>query len=670
MSQGTERSATVDQVKSEVRQTIEELRALARAAIPFDQFCQTLLSKVVPLTGAYGAIIWQLNGQQGFVPIHGFGPRFQLFAAPNPEHQQLLAEVARKQQPLSVASESVSDDPATNNVLLIAVPILDRQNRIWGSLELIQRGEINEETQAGYVKFTSQLATLFARWQEQHDLRTASSTEDQWVERLTFIREIHKSVDLPETAFSIANETRRLLHADRVGLAIESSGKYTLQAVSSQDRFDNRANVVKQLNRLITASINSSTPLWLTGDTSSLPPKLAGFVNEYLDEAHSRTFAIIPLLATVAVKSNNELQRKKIQEPKKIGGLVIEFFDQEIPQAQIEADLKLINEEAGRALSNAMVTHEVFLLPLWRTLGKLRDNLWANYRNRTIAGLMALGMTIGLLGFYPASMKLKVDGVLQPQVRENLFAELDGVVKQVHFDHGETVKAGDLLITLRSEVLEQRRLEIIGQIDTLEKQIENLKNQLLTQQSITENDRIAMSGNFDQLTIQRDGLLEMRQLLEQQMEALLIYSPIDGVVMTWDAKRRLENLPILANQPLLSIANLAGPWQVELLIPQNKVGYIQVAQLEQDNPHLPADFLLTTNPNVRHQGTLAAISDRAEANEQGLTEFRAIVDIVSMDIEQPKAGAGVTARIDCGKQSLGFVWFYQVYDFLRTRVFF
>jgi hypothetical protein len=126
----------------------------------------------------------------------------------------------------------------------------------------------------------------------------------------------------------------------------------------------------------------------------------------------------------------------------------------------------------------------------------------------------------------------------------------------------------------------------------------------------------------------------------------------------------------LANQPLLSIANLAGPWQVELLIPQNKVGYIQVAQIEQDNPHLPADFLLTTNPNVRHQGTLAAISDRAEANEQGLTEFRAIVDIVSMEIEQPKAGAGVTARIDCGKQSLGFVWFYQVYDFLRTRVFF
>jgi hypothetical protein len=35
-----------------------------------------------------------------------------------------------------------------------------------------------------------------------------------------------------------------------------------------------------------------------------------------------------------------------------------------------------------------------------------------------------------------------------------------------------------------------------------------------------------------------------------------------------------------------------------------------------------------------------------------------------------RSGAGATAKIRCGTRSLGFVCFYQIYDFLRTKVFF
>ncbi len=670
MSQGNERSATVEQVKSEVRQTIEELRTLARSEVPFDQFCETLLSKVVPLTGAHGGVIWQFKGNQGFQPVFGHGARHNAIGADNERHQQMLTEVAKSQQPLCVASESVTDLPEAGNMLLIAVPIEDRQSRIWGSLELLQRGDIPEETQQGYVKFTTQIATLFPRWQEQHDLRNASSTQDQWAERVTFMREVHKSVDLNDTAYAIANEVRRLLHADRVAVAIESGGQYKLKAVSSQDRFDNRANVVKKLGHIVTSSIKSSTPLWLTGDTTNLPPKLASQVNEYLDESHSRTFAVVPLILAPTVKKNDELKRRKDLPSKKIGGLVIEFFDQEVNQSQIEQDLTLINDESTKALGNALVTSDVFMLPLWRALGKLRDNLWTNYRGRTIAGLTAFGLVIGLLCFYPAQMKLKVDGVLQPQIRNTLFSELDARVETVHHDHGDVVKKGDLLITLKSKQLEQRRVEIYGQIDTLEKQIENLRTQLLKQKDLKADDRVVMGSNVDQLSIERNGLVELLGLIDKQTESLQIFSPIDGVVVTWDAKGRLEDLPVTANQPLISVARLEGPWQVELLIPQNKVGYITEAMLEGKEP-LPADFLLSTNPNLRHKGRLVSISNRAEVNPQGLTEYRAVVEIDGeSELGQPMAGAGVTSRINCGRQPLGFVWGYQIYDFLRTRVFF
>lgn len=673
MSQNYSGNATVEQVKREVRQTIEELRELTRSEIPFSQFCETLLARIVPLTGAYGAIIWQFQGEPGFAPIFGHGPRYQVIAAENQQHQGLLYEVGRNQNGLSVRSEAVSDAPEAANMLLIAVPIMDRQNRFWGVLELLQRAEINNETQSGYMKFTSQLASLFARWQEQHDLRAASISDEQWANRVTFVREIHRSIDLNECTYAIANETRRLLKADRVVVAVEQGGKYRVKAVSSQDRFDNRGNVVKKLTRVINSSIKTDTPLWLTGNTDQLPPKLASQVNEYLDESHSRTLAVLPLIVEPP-KPKDELTRRSRGRPRKIGGLVVEYFDQEVAEAEVEGSLSLVKSESTVALENALATNSVFLLPLWRSLGKLRDFLWTNYRKRTIAALVALGLLTAAMILWPMDMKIKVDGVLQPEVRKNLFAKMEMVVKTVHHDHNAQVQAGDLLLTLESEPLDQKLIELTGQIDTLNQQIESLRRQLNQVDRFTEGPpnqtALQLAAQLDQLDIERRGVLELKRNVEKQREALQIFSPISGTVMTWDAKRKLEGLPVQFGQPLLSIADLSGPWQVELLIPQARAGYIRDALARAGGKDIPADFLLTTDPNTRHKGRLVRISDRAETNAKGLTEFRAIIEIDSDKLIAPQAGAGVIARVNCGPQPMGFVLFYQVLDFLRTRVFF
>ncbi|MBX3416992.1 MAG: HlyD family efflux transporter periplasmic adaptor subunit [Pirellulaceae bacterium] len=673
MSQSYSGNATVEQVKKEVRQTIEELREMTRSEIPFDRFCESLLNKIVPLTGAYGAIIWQFKGESGFASIFGNGPRYQTLSGDNEQHQGLLYEVARNQKGLSVRSEAVSDSPEAANMLLIAVPIMDRQNRIWGVLELLQRAEINGETQAGYMKFTTQLAALFARWQEQHDLRAASVSDEQWANRVGFVREIHRSIDLNECSYAIANETRRLLKADRVVVAVEYGGKYKVKAVSSQDRFDNRGNVVKKLSRVVNSSIKTDTPLWLTGNTDQLPPQLAGFVNEYLDESHSRTLAVLPLVLEPP-KPKDELTRRTRRQGRKIGGLVIEYFDQEVDEAEVEGSLSLVKAESTVALENAMATNEVFLLPFWRSLGKIRDYVWTNYRKRTIAALAALAVLTLAMIFWPMAMRIKVDGVLQPETRRNLFAKMDMVVQTVHHDHNAFVKTGDLLLTLESEPLDQRLIELNGQVDTLDQQIESLRRQLNHLDRVPDGSggqtALQMAAQLDQLNIERRGILELKRNIDKQRESLEIVSPIDGTVMNWDAKRKLEGLPVQFGQPLLTVADLEGRWQVELLIPQGRAGYIREAFEKSGGKEIPADFLLTTDPNTRHKGRLVKISDRAETNAKGLTEFRAIIEIDSTTLTMPQAGAGVIARVNCGNQSMGFVLFYQVLDFLRTRVFF
>lgn len=667
-----------EQIKEQVRLTIQELRALVRASITFDEFCKTLLAKAVPLTGAHGAIIWRAGEGGKLVPAAGFGARVKEINPEHPAHLNLLIEVATKQQSIVVPSEALgllndaqmSQGQAPAEMLLVLTPVFDRKKNCWGVLELLQRFDLAPAAQQGYLKFLAELASLFPRWHEQNDLRKMSSKESAWTGRMAFVKEVHRSTELEPTAFAVANEVRRLLNADRASVAVWNGSHCKIKSISSQDRFDNRSNVVKRLNAVATAAVRSATPLWLTGDTSTLPPKLATLVNHYLDESHSRTLGVIPIEEFDAAPPANSIKRRKAKKKRKLGALVIEYFDREMPRQVHEEDLQMATEEASVALTNAMETNEILLLPLLRWAGRVKRFLLGDHLAKTITGASIFVAIIAMFCFWPASMRLKIDGVLQPQIRRNLFTELDGVVRAVHFDHNATVKKGDLLLELENEPLTMKALELSGDIKTADEQIASLRRQLVQLRNMKEDETLTLSGKLEQLEIQNQGLKNQLDLVNRRLKSLKMYSPVDGTVLTWEAKRRLENLPVQANQPVVSVANLDGPWQVELMIPQNRVGYVTRALKENSENQLKAEFLLSTDPNTRLSGRLVRIAERAEPDQSGALAFRAIIEVTTSDLQNPQPGAGVTARVDCGRQSLGFVWFFQIIDFVRTHLWF
>ena len=51
-------------IRDEVRRTIQQLNEMASTEKDFDQFCDTVLAKVVKITGAHGALLWQVNGDR------------------------------------------------------------------------------------------------------------------------------------------------------------------------------------------------------------------------------------------------------------------------------------------------------------------------------------------------------------------------------------------------------------------------------------------------------------------------------------------------------------------------------------------------------------------------------------------------------------------------------
>jgi len=384
MSTGESRqSFSAEEVKAEVRQTIQQLSALTREDTTFDEFCETVLTKVVKLTGAHGALLWQSNANGPPRITHKAGRQNFSLEVDETKHTDAVGEVISRQRALAIPSTAIRRDGAdaagdvnTNNCLLLFSPVFNREKACCGSLELLQRADINENAKEGYLKFLARISELFPRWHESHELTRLTQSADQMSTTLDFVSEVHDSIDYKETAFAIANEARRLLGCDRVSFAHWNGSRCKVTAISSQDRFDNRSNVVRLLGRVATSSVAIDRQFWITEGTEGLAPEVARRINEYMDESHCRTLGVIPLTKKPEKRGDAQMRPGRHKKPKKLGALIIEYFDAEVPQERIADQCNLIVNHSQIAANNAQMHSEIFMMPLWRRLGGIQKLLF------------------------------------------------------------------------------------------------------------------------------------------------------------------------------------------------------------------------------------------------------------------------------------------------------
>ena len=141
---------------------------------------------------------------------------------------------------------------------------------------------------------------------------------------------------------------------------------------------------------------------------------------------------------------------------------------------------------------------------------------------------------------------------------------------------------------------------------------------------------------------------------------------------TWEVAKTLGGRPVEQGQELVSVADVEGPWVLEVEVPDDDMAPILRAkhQLEQDirdgkrkpTDTLEAYFVSMTEPEHRYPGYVMRIASKAELveNKHNVKITVAFSDKVrkefeSRDAKQLRPGAEVRARIDCGKAKLAYV---------------
>ena len=471
----------IEQTKQQIRSLVAEISQLSKTDVAPEEFYGEFLPRVVSALAAVGGAVWTLNpeGQLALqYQINILETRLRENEDHQAQHARLLYKALSSSEGMLAPPHSgpgqlderdrldplAQETPAANPTdFLLVLGVLKTDLESVGVVEVFQRAEAGPSTQKGYLRFLMQMCELAGDFLKSHQLRHFSHRQTLWTQLEDFARVVHASLDPRETAYTIANEGRRLIECDRVSVAIRRGQKCTIEAVSGQDLFDKRSNTVRLLGRLATAVVTSGDAVWYTGDTRDLPPQVEDSVQEYIDEAHSKTVAVLPLRRPAPPEEDDRSQRVAAEGP--IGAIVVEQIEDSRVSGSLVHRAEVVCRHSSTALANALEHLNLFLMPVWRALGKTRWVLQARTLPKTLSIAGGVLLALLLLAMWPARFTLEAKGTLEPVVRQDVFAGIDGVVEEIpkEIDHGKMVKKGDLLLRLRNTDLEVAIADVQGQ---------------------------------------------------------------------------------------------------------------------------------------------------------------------------------------------------------------
>lgn len=669
----------VEQAHQQIRGLMDEIVALARQDIAPEAFYSEYLSRVVSALAAVGGAVWKTN-PDGSMDVQSQINFQERGLSDKPEdvmgHRTLLAKVFNTGEgwladPRYAGNEGQGINP-TDYLLVLAPVKLGPQTK--NVVEIFQRPIASIKTQRGYLRFLLQTTELATDYLKNRELRTFTDRQSMWQQLEQFTRTVHDNLDPHTVAYTIANEGRRLIGCDRVSVALRKGKRCIIQAISGQDTFDARSNTVSLLNNLATTVMAGDEPIWYQGDTRDFPPQIEAAVQEYVDESHSKHVAVLPLRKPAPAESVEGDAKK----PVPLGVLIIEQIEDTRPKEGMLDRIQIVCEHSGVSLANAREHEELFLMPLWRTLGKSRVIVEARNLPKTIAALVAVVGIILAMFIFPYDFSVHSSGHLQPLLRRDVFANLDGTVNEILVKHGDEVKAGQVVAKLLNTDLDVSWEKVIGDINKTGQELQNVERRRREhdpKKPLTREEKDQLDGQRATLMQQLDSLNKQRDLYDFKKQKLNITTPISGHVMTWDVEHQLNHRPVRMGQVLMSVADEQGDWELELRVPEDRMGYIAKAQADlKKNPDGPqalrVTFRLATDPSQDYEGTVKEIERISNIRgEEGSTVLvRVAFDQSKLLHRQP--GADCMAKVHCGRESLGYVLFHDLINFIRSRVLF
>lgn len=653
-----------------------KFESIARSHTDAVKLFRQLIQQLVLDTEASAGIVWNCQ-EAPFRPLaeHTNGTTIPVRLSET-DHLSLLTQVM-EQQKSAILRPNHDQSPESSPVMLLS-PVCGPA-RLLIELILPQKVNDNYESVLGQVDDVSRMIAgrlVVGRGDETDERKmdeapesatAANGPDDFGLEKFSqYVRSLHKSIDKRLTCANIANETRRLLDCDRVTVVLWNRGSFRTFAISGQPSVNQRSSTVYLLEKLSQQILKSENPFWYPDD-QELAPQIKSILDEYLGISATRSLVIHPIREKVSELVEDPESNEKKDNPI-IGGIIYEHCNEQWDAAAMAPRLEFVTHHVGDALRNAKKHHDIFLYPLWNLLSKSRVLTAPRVLPKTLLVLGAILLTVLTLAFWQVPFYVSAKGVLVPQNRKWVFPQTTGEVTSVVVDHGTEVSEDQVLVHLKSEELELRVQDVSGRIETLEQRKSAIERAKFESAGIPGQS--TSSENIKSLVAEIDSLKTQLALLEEMKSKLQIKSPMDGQVITWDVRQKLEGRTVQPQQILLEVADPNGPWQIELDVDDRRVGHL-LRSMPNGDEKLRVVFTLAADPNRTYEGHVIEVANamRLSADNEQMIRVRVEIDEDAIELKQAKTG--VSAKIYCGyKTSIGYLWLHDIPETFRQYVLF
>ncbi|WP_442510883.1 efflux RND transporter periplasmic adaptor subunit [Novipirellula sp. SH528] len=178
-------------------------------------------------------------------------------------------------------------------------------------------------------------------------------------------------------------------------------------------------------------------------------------------------------------------------------------------------------------------------------------------RTLTIAG--AVSLLLVLLAFWPVPYRVDCTASVKPLQQRLVATPFEATLLSNHVKPGQTVKAGERLVTLDGRPLRLERESILAEI----------------QQATKEHDTALATGRIadaQQAKLRERQLNRSLDLLTDRLQRLEVLSPIDGVIISGDLSQYVGS-PLELGQTMFEISPM-NRMAIEVEIPAHEIDFV------------------------------------------------------------------------------------------------
>ncbi len=465
-----------------------------------------------------------------------------------------------------------------------------------------------------------------------------AATLAEWIEILTHPQGITE--DCRRFANSLLNSTA----SDRVTIARASLSAVSIIAMVPPDRFDPRSEIVLAAQRLLAQFRGSAhETLYLSDERAQTDDGMQESFEHY---------------RRVSGLSHALLIKESAQASTFVCSMILLENAAANPRADLDGQMELLRQILP--VLQSIVSHHAS----WKS--SLRQRIaFARPGQRWKWSLILLAVALFALVAIPLPFSVPVEGSLEPIEKRVLFAPEQGVLDQLLAEHGSKVKQDQPLIVLRQPERELEAQRIQGEIETNETQLLSLratKTQGDGNRQLTE--MAQLTAQEEDLKIRIVGLKRQLALIRSELERMTLRSPIDGVLVAWDAKRKLRDRPVQQGEYLFEVHQIEAGWEAQIEIPDRFAGYVIAAQSQAPTT---LHFRMRSDATRVHAAQVDQIDRATQLDRYAQPYVPGKAKFEPESMLAPRAGARIVGKVDCGYRPLGFVLFHELIDLLRRN---